>query len=333
MFNKQAGHKNMYKEKHLLNASYSPQGSPIVSGIDNFRLTTLFETGITDDPLDEILTLIVQTNGNADVDFIRQIHYHIIEVFSGAHPGFQASTTKYHNLRHTQSVVLATVRLFHGLMLDHHRFPPHLIEQCILCAYFHDTGLLLQTSETADSGASYTKFHEERSIRFLNHYLSSHKAPENLRENCATIIKFTNLRINPNTLPISSEEARLSGQILGSADILAQMANRCYLECLPLLFQEHQTGGIQEHASALDLMKHTATFFQNVIEKRLREVFGNIAQSMRTHFLHRWQLDQDLYQLNISKNITYLNRIVAECTVELACLEKFLRRKPPTDPF
>jgi hypothetical protein len=302
-------------------------------GITNIRLTTLFDTGMTNDPLDEILTLAVQTNGNVDPEFIRQIHYHIQEIFSGASPGFQANSTKYHNLRHTQGVVLATIRLFHGLMLDNHRFPPHIIEQTLISAYFHDTGLLLQTSETADSGASYTKFHEERSIRFLNQYLERLKAPESFYENCATIIKFTNLRINPNTLQVPAEEIRIGGQVLGSADILAQMANRYYLERLPFLYQEHLTGGIREHASPLDLMRHTVQFYQNVIEKRLQETFGNISQSMRTHFFHRWQIDQDLYRINIDKNIRYLNEVITNCTVEIKCLENYLRRTPPPDSY
>ena len=308
-------------------------GTGILSGITNIRLATLFDTGMTHDPLDEILTLTVQTNRNADPEFIRQIHYHIEEIFSGVSPGFQASSTKYHNLRHTQSVVLATIRLFHGLMLDNHHLPPHIIEQTLLSAYFHDTGLLLQTSETADSGASYTKFHEARSIKFMNQYLDSLKAPKNLRDDCATIIKFTNLRIDPNTLQVSSDVIRLGGRVLGSADILAQMANRYYLERLPLLHQEHLTGGIREHASPLDLMRHTVDFYQNVIEKRLQETFGNISLSMRTHFLNRWQIDQDLYRTNISRNIDYLNKIITHCAVGNKCLEKYLRRTPPPDSY
>ena len=300
---------------------------------NTIQLSELFDTGMTKDPLDEILALTVQTDGDVDPEFIRQIHYHISEIFSGASPGFQASSTKYHNLRHTQSVVLATIRLFHGLMLDNHRFSAHIIEQTLLSAYFHDTGFLLQTSETADSGASYTKFHEARSIRFLNQYLANRKVPQGFHENCATIIKFTNLRIEPATLLTPSSEIGLCGRILGSADILAQMASRYYLECLPLLYQEHLTGGILEHASALDMMRHTAHFYQHVIEKRLKETFGNVAQSMRTHFLNRWQIDEDLYQKHIYNNIKYLNRIISECSVEIECLEKFLRRIPPRDVY
>jgi len=299
--------------------------------IDNIRLTSIFETGITNDPLDEILALTVETNSNVDQEFIRQIHGHIKEIFSGDSPGFQASSTKYHNLRHTQSVALATIRLLHGLTIDNYLFPPEVIEQCLLCAYFHDTGLLLQTSETADSGASYTKYHEARSIKFLNQYLDHHKTPISFRNDCATIIKFTDLRIDPNKLFPLTSEIKLSGQILGSADILAQMANRYYLESLPYLYQEHLVGGVQEHASALELMKHTAKFYERVIEKRLDKSFGNIAKSMRTHFLSRWQIDQDLYRINISKNIKYLKKIITDCEVEIKCLEKYLRRIPPPD--
>lgn len=289
---------------------------------------------MTDDPLDEILTLTFETNQDADSEFVRQIHCYIKEIFSGDYPGFQASSTKYHNLRHTQSVALATIRLLHGLTIDNYSFSPQLIEQCLLCAYFHDTGLLLQTSDTADSGASYTKYHEARSIRFLHQYLDHRKTSINFREDCATIIKFTDLRIAPETLSIPTKEVELSGQIVGSADILAQMANRYYLESLPYLFQEHLLGGVQDHASALELMKHTANFYQNVIEKRLKESFGNISKSMRTHFLHRWQLNLDLYRVNINKNIKYLNEIITDCKVEeIECLEKYLRRVPPPDEY
>jgi hypothetical protein len=302
-----------------------------LSRIDNIRLTSLFETGKTDDPLDEIIALTIETNRDADPEFIRQIHYHIKEIFSGDSPGFQASSTKYHNLRHTQSVALATIRLLHGLTLDNYHFEAHVIEQCILCAYFHDTGLLLQTSETADSGASYTKYHEARSIRFLNQFLDNRKTPLSFRDDCATIIKFTDLRLDPNNLTPLPSEIKLSGQILGSADILAQMASRYYLESLPYLYQEHLLGGVQEHASALELMKHTANFYEQVIEKRLQETFGNIAKSMRTHFRNRWQIDEDLYMTNISKNINYLNKIITHCKVEIKCLEKYLRRIPPLE--
>ena len=78
-------------------------------------------------------------------------------------------------------------------------------------------------------------------------------------------------------------------------------------------------------------MRHTAHFYQEVIEKRLKETFGNIAQSMQTHFQNRWQIDQDLYKKNISNNIEYLNKIIADCRVEIKCLEKYLRRRPPQE--
>jgi len=75
---------------------------------------------MTDDPLDEILTLVVQTDGNADPEFIRQIHYHIKDFFSGVYPGFQASSTKCRQItekeigpkEHIRKIITQVFQLF-----------------------------------------------------------------------------------------------------------------------------------------------------------------------------------------------------------------------------
>ena len=41
-------------------------------------------------------------------------------------------------------------------------------------------------------------------------------------------------------IPFRSDETRAMGRILGSADLIAQMADRTYLEKFPLLFEEFQ---------------------------------------------------------------------------------------------
>ena len=52
---------------------------------------------------------------HADLNLIRQIHNDLATIFAGLHPDFQKNTLPYHNLRHSQMVVLATIRLFDGL--------------------------------------------------------------------------------------------------------------------------------------------------------------------------------------------------------------------------
>jgi hypothetical protein len=300
--------------------------------LDNLQLQSIFESGETSIPLDEILLLVSQVCPEIDSALIQKIHSDVSAIFSGEYPGFRVSTTKYHNLRHTYSVVLASARLFHGLFHEKHFFSPELITQGLLSAYFHDSGMLLQVTDAAESGANYTKYHEKRSIVILEKYLETNGLPKSFRQNCATIIKYTNLDFESDYLETDDNQLQLCGQVIGSADLLAQMADRYYLESLPLLFQEHQDGGIDNHSSALELMRGTIEFQENVIKKRLKETLGDIAPSMQTHFHVRWDINRNIYQENILQNIEYLEKIIRNCQMDLNCWVKYLRRTPPLTP-
>ncbi len=300
--------------------------------LNAFQLHSIFESGATSESIDEIIFLASQICHGTDCSFLYKVHSDVASIFSGQYPGFRASATKYHNLRHTYSVVLASVRLFHGLFLENHKIPAYLVIQGLLSAYFHDSGMLLQTNDRGKTGANYTKFHEKRSIVILKNYLKANSFPNHYHENCETIIKFTNLDYIPNYNDDIDEELKLACHAIGSADLLAQMADRYYLESLPLLFQEHQDGGIEEHSSAIDLMRNTIGFHEKVFKTRIIKTLGNIAPAMRAHFRERWNIDKNLYQENIDLNIAYLNRITEDCSMDLNCWGKYLRRTPPSTP-
>lgn len=295
----------------------------------NVQLQTIFESGHTHDPLDEIVLLASLISPQLDEAVITKIHQDMGTIFKGSYPGFRASQTKYHNLRHTYSVVLATIRLFDGLHLEKTTISPDLILQGLLSAYFHDTGMLLQTTDGANSGANYTRYHEQRSIAILEKYLQDHSMPQHFISNCSTMIKWTNLDHNINPSEVDDRELSICCQVLASADLLAQMADRYYIESLPLLFQEHKEGGIDEHSSALHFMQGTIDFHQKIFLTRLKKTLGDISPVMRTHFKGRWGIDQDLYQDNIDLNIGYLKKITEDCSLDLQCWEKYLRRRPP----
>ncbi len=300
--------------------------------LNTFTLQSIFESGGTADPLDEIILLVSQVCPKADLNLIRKVHTDVAAIFSGQYPGFRGSTTKYHDLRHTYGVVLASIRLFHGLFHEKHTLPADLVILGLLSAYFHDSGMLLQITDGAESGANYTKYHEKRSIIILKKYLETYDYPNDLKLNCATVIKFTNLDLEEDDFRTDNSQLKLCGQVIGSADLLAQMADRYYLESLPLLFQEHQDGGIDEHNSALDLMRSTVEFHEKVVKKRLKKTLGNIAPTMQTHFRIRWNTDRNLYQENINLNIEYLKKITEDCVLDLRCWSKYLRRTPPLHP-
>ncbi|MDJ0623386.1 MAG: HD domain-containing protein, partial [Desulfocapsaceae bacterium] len=232
-------------------------------------------------------------------------------------------------LRHTRSVALAAARLFHGLYHEGVAMADDLIIQGMLSAYFHDLGMLPQSSDKKEDAVNYARFHEQRSMMILDDYLDRSNLPVSYRDNCATLIKYTNLDWEGDENGTQNEQLHICGQVVGTADLVAQMADRYYLESLPLLFHEHQDSGIDSYESAIDLMLSTIDFHERIIKKRLRDTLGNMAFSLRSHFRKRFHLDRNLYLERIALNLDYLEMITEDCAMDLRCWSKYLRRNPP----
>jgi hypothetical protein len=296
--------------------------------MDHQQVTKIFESGITSDPGDEIFALVALIQPDFNLSLLRKIHHDVARFFAGTYPGFRASNTPYHDLNHTYSVVLATARLLHGLSCSSQEISVEVIEQALYSAYFHDIGLLAQTSEQEQSGAIYIQNHEERSIVVMTQYLAGNNCSDILIQECSFVIRYTNISLNPEDIAFSRQESRLAGYVLGSADILAQMADRNYLERLPFLFQELKEGGMQSHDSVVALMQGTIFFYHNIIVERLENAFANIAQVMQAHFHRRWQINENLYYTNITNNLNYLKTILKSCADKPECLKSYLRRIP-----
>ena len=108
--------------------------------------------------------------------------------------------------------------------------------------------------------------------------------------------------------------------------LLAQMADRLYLEKLFLLFKEFQEAALPGFDSELELLQKTEGFYEFVAKKRLEEDFGGIAKSMKSHFRARWDIDRDLYEESISNNIVYLKAVIQACESNYECYGKSLKR-------
>jgi hypothetical protein len=297
--------------------------------MDIKNITRIFEGSLDGDPLDEILYLAEKVSSSIDLTQIQEVHKDLISFFSGSCPDFKKNTLPYHNLRHSQMVVLASARLFHGLHCNYVRITSETLFKGLLAAYFHDTGMLLQEGDPTHSGTKYMANHEARSILFLKNYAVQKGFGDEVSRDCATIINYTDRESDPTTFDYHSHEIQLAGQVIGSADILAQMADRYYLECLPLLFNEQQAGGINQHNSAQELMEHTEKFYHEVVLKRLTTTFSKTAQAMQTHFRERYKIDRNLYIENIDKNINYLKKIISQKD-GMNSLDQHLKRVPPT---
>lgn len=262
--------------------------------------------GCPDDIIKEVKYLVSIVVEEYDYDFLELAYQSIRKIFHGRFPGYKASNTSYHNLDHTMAVTLALMRLIHGMHVEGARFKPEMIECGLIAALFHDTGLIQRNSDQEGTGAKYTKFHEERSILFVQEYLNSVGRSDDMSRRCSQMIQCTKLSHSPKDLVFDTEEVKAMGHILGTGDIIAQMADRVYLERLPLLFDELKEGGIPGYETTDDIFKQTAAFFRNVIKTRLYGDFNGIVDSARLHFKERWKIDQNLYTMAIENNINYI---------------------------
>ena len=97
--------------------------------------------------------------------------------------------------------------------------------------------------------------------------------------------------------------------MLGTADLLGQMADRDYLEKLLFLYYEFREGNVLGFENELDLLKKTIDFYTSINERFVREL-GNLNKYMIYHFKERWNINKDLYQEAIERNIEYLKYIL-----------------------
>ncbi|MDR3089704.1 MAG: hypothetical protein LBU39_07800 [Desulfobulbaceae bacterium] len=281
-------------------------------------------------PLAEIRRIYQALAREGDVSFLDRLYDDITAMFAGKYPGFRGCVPcGYHDLRHTRNVALATVRLMHGLHCCGVHLPEDMMQLGMVCAFFHDTGMLLRDDDQAETGTAYLKEHEQRSIAFMREYLLKNDLCLEYYQSCETIINCTNLMIDPRELPFSCYDQMMVGQVVGSADIMAQMADRYYLESLPILFKEFRSAGVDRYDTTMDLLAQTTSFYHEVIDKRLHTAFDNIGEAMRDHFRVWWNIDRNLYAECIENNVRYLESCVVTCGGDESRLGLCLRRKLP----
>jgi HD superfamily phosphodiesterase len=230
--------------------------SPSVSALRNPNIVReqQLACGCPEDIYKEIKFIISMVTDGFDFDFLDLAFDNIRRIYTGRFPGYQASNTSYHNLDHTMAVALALIRIIHGRFVeDKTSFSREMTECGMIAAFFHDSGLIQKKSDNEGTGAKYTKFHEERSVLFVQEYITSVGRSEQMARWCGQMIHCTKLNAPPSDLIFDNDEVREVGYILGTADIIAQMADRVYLERLPLLFDELKEGGVPGYETAVDI--------------------------------------------------------------------------------
>jgi len=248
-------------------------------------------------------------NPQFDFQLLDRAFRDVEKLFRGHYPGFRVCNTDYHDLRHTMLVVLAMARLLHGAYLQGIKFTDKEINLGLISALMHDTGYIQTADDDSGTGAKYTLVHIKRSIMFVQDYYAQEEYFREDLENFADILNCTGLSIDIKKITFSSANIEIIGKILGTADLLGQMADRLYLEKLIPLFHEFEEGKVSGFDSELDLLKKTTNFYY-ITRTRLEKDLGNVIQYMADHFKERWNIDRNIYNDAIEKNINYLKFIL-----------------------
>ena len=144
------------------------------------------------------------------------------------------------------------------------------------------------------------------------------------------IVHFTGYELDLDEIELDDPRDVICGHMLGTADLIAQMADRCYLEkCRDRLYKEFVLGGIAienaepgeyvvRYESGVDLLKKTPLFYQQVSRDRLQKQFN---RSYR--YLEAIYGGENPYVDAMKNNMMHLVRILKTGDWRL------LRRSPP----
>jgi len=266
----------------------------------------------------------------ADPAKIGQAFDDVTRLYRGEYAGYHACDTSYHDIQHVLDVTLAMARLMDGCVRSTHAgvLTDRLFNFGIVTALYHDCGYIRHRKDTRHAnGAEYTKTHVSRGGRFLEDYLEK-LGMGDLAPVAARTLHFTGYEVPIEKIRLDPEY-RLIGNLLGSADILAQMADRCYLEkCYDRLYPEFVSGGIARQSapdgkeqvifeSAADLIFQTPRFYHSA-QKRLKVDLGGYCDYIEKHFG-----GENLYYTELDKNIEHARKIADREDLSM------LRRKPP----
>ena len=254
-------------------------------------------------------------------------------LFSGNMPGYFGVDTVYHDRQHSLDMTLAMARLLVGYestVEPQQRLGAERAVMTLVTSLFHDAGYIREFDDRQHrNGAEFTLYHVTRSARFLARFLPSIGMdawiPISTR-----IVHFTGYEIKLSQIQLADGRDRKLGYLLGTADLIAQMADRCYLEkCRDRLYPEFVLGGIAaapgsdgtmqvRYSSGLDLLRQTPRF---VRETRTERLDGEFERAYR--FLEPLFEGKNPYLEAIDRNIDYLQRILR------AERWRMLRRNPP----
>ena len=277
--------------------------------------------------------LFLQTWPGANTERLTTAFADFERLFCGQFPGYLGCDTVYHDMQHSLDDTLAMARLLAGY--DRTNPPEQRLGADrallgIIVGLFHDSGYIRQSDDTQHhNGAEFTRTHVMRGANFLSRYLPV-IGLANWVPVATQVIHFTGYEVPFKDIRLDDARDRCVGHLLGTADMLAQMSDRCYLEkCRDRLYPEFVLGGVAmqregdgglkvQYGSGLDVLRQTPQFFEHTMRTRLDGEFGGAYRYVESLYGGR-----NPYLEAINRNLAYLTRVLETGNWNM------LRRSPP----
>ena len=282
---------------------------------------------------DAVHELFAETFSGLSFDKLWLAFYDFERLFTGRFPGYKGCDTTYHDMQHTLDMTLALARLAVGYersVEPADRLGAGRAQMAVITSLFHDSGYIRHEVRDRDfsNGAEFTLYHVSRSADFLRRYLPELGMTKDVGIS-SMIVHFTGYELDLDKIELDDPRDIICGHLIGTADLIAQMADRCYLEkCRDRLYNEFVVGGVAvenarpgeymvRYKSGKDLLKKTPAFYQQVTRDRLNSKFNRVYRYAEVLYGgHNPYIDA------IKSNITHLVRVLQSDDWSL------LRREP-----
>lgn len=271
----------------------------------------LFSNRDPDDVWARAVAIVKQINPTHDFSPVRSTFDDVVRMFRGEYPGYAAIATQYHDLSHTLSVFICATRLLHGVHVSGVLLTEREMSSIMIAALLHDVGYAqLRGSETG-SGAQFTRTHVSRGIEFMHQYAIEHDFPDELSAKLEFLLQSTDHMKGFANIVFPDERTRMLGQIVSTADLVGQMADRMYLEKLMFLYHEFKESSIGNYINIHDLLSKTFTFYKHTLIKLDNEL-GGVVGKLTYHFEAYLGMGHNYYIESIDKNMAYLTEVIAQ---------------------
>ena len=282
---------------------------------------------------DAIQVIFAESFPDLAFDKLWLAFYDFERLFTGRFPGYNGCDTTYHDMQHTLDMTLALARLVAGheaSVEPTDRLGAARAQMAVVTSLFHDSGYIRHKERDADfsNGAQFTLYHVSRSADFLRRYLPEIGLARDVGVS-SMIVHFTGYELDLDNIELDDPRDIICGHLIGTADMIAQMADRCYLEkCRDRLYNEFVVGGVAvenagpgefvvRYKSGNDLLSKTPAFYQQVMRERLNEKFNRAYRYIEVLYGGK-----NPYLNSISANMSHLVRILETGNWSL------LRREP-----